>query len=276
MPQVDRPPRCPASTLRIPHSYPSRPSIRYPDALTAHPTLRGEKGTGSRRVPVPFSDSSWDSMDEHSIQSFIERWSQSGGAERANYQLFLAELCDVLAVPRPDPTTDDDAQNAYVFERSVRFDNRDGTHSTKRIDLYKRGCFVCETRKPSRLSSRPSPSPPSRPFAADVIDEEILEPLVALNHERAEDERRGLLRSPPPRVPKPRRRHPTDAHQGAHRARHLDQAGGQAQKTTLAQNPLRPSRRRAEYLGRHRRSSRRIRHRHTLHPRQERTNRGTA
>ena len=38
------------------------------------------------------------------VSAFIERWSKSGGAERANYQLFLAELCDVLGVPRPDPT----------------------------------------------------------------------------------------------------------------------------------------------------------------------------
>src|SRR5690606_35903264 len=67
--------------------------------------------------------------------------------ERANYQLFLTELCDLLEVPRPDVTTTDDTQNAYVFERAVRFDNRDGTHSTGRIDLYKRGCFVCETKQ---------------------------------------------------------------------------------------------------------------------------------
>lgn len=84
---------------------------------------------------------------EHALSPFIDRWSKSAGAERANYQLFLSELCDVLGVPRPEPTVDDDAHNAYVFERGVRFDNRDGTHTTKRIDLYKRGCFVCETKQ---------------------------------------------------------------------------------------------------------------------------------
>ena len=41
--------------------------------------------------------------------AFIARWQKSGAAERANYQLFLSELCDVLGVPRPDPTTPDDA-----------------------------------------------------------------------------------------------------------------------------------------------------------------------
>ena len=86
-------------------------------------------------------------MDEQPIQTFITRWSKSGGAERANYQLFLSELCDVLDVPRPEPTVQDDSQNSYVFERNVEFDNRDGTRSTKRIDLYKRGCFVLESKQ---------------------------------------------------------------------------------------------------------------------------------
>jgi len=81
-------------------------------------------------------------MDEQPILAFIARWSQSGGAERANYQLFLSDLCDVLEVPRPEPTVEDDCRNAYVFERGVLFDNLDGTHSTRRIDLYQRSCFV--------------------------------------------------------------------------------------------------------------------------------------
>jgi len=50
--------------------------------------------------------------------SFIARWSSSGAAERANCQLFLSELCDLLGVARPDPAKPDDADNAYFFERS--------------------------------------------------------------------------------------------------------------------------------------------------------------
>jgi hypothetical protein len=30
---------------------------------------------------------------------FVKRWSTSGGSERANYALFLTELCDLLGVP---------------------------------------------------------------------------------------------------------------------------------------------------------------------------------
>lgn len=78
---------------------------------------------------------------------FIARWSASGAAERANYALFLAELCDLLEVPRPEPTRPDDADNAYVFERGVTFQHADGTASTGRIDLYKRGSFILEAKQ---------------------------------------------------------------------------------------------------------------------------------
>lgn len=40
-----------------------------------------------------------------SIEAFIARWQGSGAAERANYQLFLSELCDALGVARPEPKT---------------------------------------------------------------------------------------------------------------------------------------------------------------------------
>src|SRR5437868_11167545 len=87
--------------------------------------------------------------NQQSIEEFIARWKESAAAERANYQLFLSELCDVLEVERPKPAQADDAQNAYVFERAVAFDNGDGTTSTGRIDLYKRGCFVLEAKQGS-------------------------------------------------------------------------------------------------------------------------------
>lgn len=83
------------------------------------------------------------------VTTFISRWETSGAAERANYQLFLSELCDCLAVPRPDPTVPIDARNQYVFERNVNFNNVDGSTSTGRIDLYKKGCFVLEAKQGS-------------------------------------------------------------------------------------------------------------------------------
>ena len=77
---------------------------------------------------------------------FAARWQKSGGAERANYGLFLQDLCDLIGVPKPDPTTDNPTQDQYVLERAVTF--QDGAKkSTGRIDLYKRCCFILETKQ---------------------------------------------------------------------------------------------------------------------------------
>jgi hypothetical protein len=72
-------------------------------------------------------------MDGPGIRQFIERWEGSGAAERANYQLFLSELCDVIGVAHPDPATPDNRQNAYVFERSVEFHDGFGGRTTRFI-----------------------------------------------------------------------------------------------------------------------------------------------
>jgi hypothetical protein len=81
------------------------------------------------------------------VQAFVARWDRSGAAERANYQLFLSELCDIVGVPRPEPAGADDSQNAYVFERSVVFQHGDGSTSLGRMDLYKRGCLALEAKQ---------------------------------------------------------------------------------------------------------------------------------
>ena len=81
------------------------------------------------------------------IDAFIKRWESSGASERANYQLFLTEFCAVLEVEPPQPAKPDEDQNHYVFEKSVRFPNRDGSVSLGRIDLYKRGHFVLEAKQ---------------------------------------------------------------------------------------------------------------------------------
>ncbi len=86
-------------------------------------------------------------MAQAAVQAFIDRWSESGASERANYQLYLSELCDLLEVPRPDPQRADEAGNAYVFEKGVTFRHPDGSASLGRIDLYKRGCFVLEAKQ---------------------------------------------------------------------------------------------------------------------------------
>lgn len=83
------------------------------------------------------------------LGDFINRWATSGAAERANYQLFLCELCDVLGVPRPEPAKADSSQNPYVFEHPVRFDDGYGRTTTRFIDLYRRGSFILEAKQGS-------------------------------------------------------------------------------------------------------------------------------
>ena len=88
------------------------------------------------------------------VERFIARWAASSGAERANFQLFASELCDLLGVARPDPAREDGSLNDYTCERSVEFKEPDGTTSQGRIDLYKRGSFVMEAKQ-SREKGRP-------------------------------------------------------------------------------------------------------------------------
>ena len=82
-----------------------------------------------------------------SAVAFVDRWKTSGGTERANYQLFLQELCDLLAVPKPQPQGQDARDHDYVFERRITFQHGDGSETPGFIDLYRRGAFVCEAKK---------------------------------------------------------------------------------------------------------------------------------
>lgn len=81
------------------------------------------------------------------IDAFFARWEAASGSERANYQLFLTELCALLDLPTPDPAQEVTRDNAYVFERRVTFRHGDGTESHGFIDCYRRGAFVLEAKK---------------------------------------------------------------------------------------------------------------------------------
>ena len=79
------------------------------------------------------------------LAAFIARWDGTEMAERANYVSFLNELCSTIGLPLPAPASG--SQGPYRFERSVQHRERDGSVSTRRIDLYKRGCFVLEAKQ---------------------------------------------------------------------------------------------------------------------------------
>jgi hypothetical protein len=82
-------------------------------------------------------------------EGFIHRWHQSSASERANYALFLSELCDILDLDRPDPSQADEDLNTYVIDKAVFLQNLDGSSTTNFIDLYKRNCFVLEAKQGS-------------------------------------------------------------------------------------------------------------------------------
>ncbi|PHS78693.1 MAG: SAM-dependent methyltransferase [Rhodospirillaceae bacterium] len=88
-------------------------------------------------------------MAENNTTDFIDRWKASSASELGNSQSFLNELCDLIGVERPHPKSDDERQNVYTFERGITFKHSDGSETPGRIDLYKRGCFVLESKQGS-------------------------------------------------------------------------------------------------------------------------------
>lgn len=77
---------------------------------------------------------------------FIEKWERSAGAENANAQSFINDLCDLLGVRRPDPARENEAAITYVFEKRVDHRRYSGRMSAKRIDCYKRDHFILEAK----------------------------------------------------------------------------------------------------------------------------------
>ncbi len=80
------------------------------------------------------------------IEDFIARWKRSGGSERANFQTFANELCEVLSLPKPAPASEATRANSYCFEHPVTFIHK-GTQSRGFIDLYRAGHFVMEAKQ---------------------------------------------------------------------------------------------------------------------------------
>ncbi|HEY0466965.1 MAG TPA: DNA methyltransferase, partial [Polyangiaceae bacterium] len=82
-----------------------------------------------------------------SAEGFIAKWRGVTASELSTSQSFLHDLCRLLEVPAPHPTAEQD----YMFERPVTFQHGDGSTSAGRIDLYRRGAFVLESKKLHRI-----------------------------------------------------------------------------------------------------------------------------
>ena len=77
------------------------------------------------------------------VQTFIHRWQGVTASELSTAQSFVIELCELLGVARPHATAEMD----YMFERPITFQHGDGSQSPGRVDCYRRGAFVLESKK---------------------------------------------------------------------------------------------------------------------------------
>ena len=109
-----------------------------------------------------------DGTDPTAVDDFISRWKESGGSEIANFQPFVIGLCALLGLDAPDPSEQKNEKNDYVFERRVDYKFDDGTTARRRIDLYKRDCFVLEAKQ----SAKRVKAKKAEPCQPDLIPED--------------------------------------------------------------------------------------------------------
>ncbi|MEG4311853.1 MULTISPECIES: DNA methyltransferase [unclassified Microcoleus] len=91
--------------------------------------------------------------DRTRVETFITRWAGSSGNERANYQLFFAEMCDALGVDRPfdkgripnDP---------YCFDKDVKIFHPSGKVTPGFVDFYKADHFLIEAKQGGTTSKK--------------------------------------------------------------------------------------------------------------------------
>jgi hypothetical protein len=82
-------------------------------------------------------------MPQRSVDDFITHWKGATAPEQSVSQQFLCELCDLLGVQQPG----NQRNGAYTFEFHVSEVQHDGDTKLGRIDLYKRACFILESKK---------------------------------------------------------------------------------------------------------------------------------
>lgn len=91
-------------------------------------------------------------MPKREVEDFITHWSGATAPEQSISQQFLCELCDLLDVPQPG----NQRNGTYTFEFHVSEPQHDGETKEGRIDLYKRACFVLESKKFQEAVPEPS------------------------------------------------------------------------------------------------------------------------
>lgn len=82
---------------------------------------------------------------QEQVEKFVERWDGVDGSELSTSQSFIIELCRLLGVDTPHPKSEE--PGSYMFERPLTLTLADGTTRARRIDCYKRGHFILESKK---------------------------------------------------------------------------------------------------------------------------------
>ena len=91
------------------------------------------------------------------VEALIGKWwGIPGGAERANFPLFIGDLCKALGLPEVE-VSQGGTLGSYQFEAPIAFTTAGERDSGGRIDLYRRGCFVLEAKQ-SRLPASAQPA----------------------------------------------------------------------------------------------------------------------
>jgi hypothetical protein len=85
------------------------------------------------------------------MDTFVTRWQNAGGKERANYQMFFTELCTALGVEHPNPQG---GAIAYGFDHSMTIFTPSGKRTPGYIDFYKENHFVIEAKQGSSQSGK--------------------------------------------------------------------------------------------------------------------------
>ena len=103
------------------------------------------------------------------IDDLLAKWlDREGGAERANYQMFLSELTGALGLPAPEPKGA--GLGSYEFEAPVKSEAALGRKGTGRIDLYKRDCFILEAKQSQLKPGEAAPPEPAAPPPEPIRD----------------------------------------------------------------------------------------------------------
>jgi hypothetical protein len=99
---------------------------------------------GIIRAPMPptlAADATIEPAILDALRKLVERWTGAKSRERANYQLYLGELCAALAVEGPRP-----AGSGYEYEFPIKVVDRAGKDGSNFVDLFKRDHFLLEAK----------------------------------------------------------------------------------------------------------------------------------